>query len=159
MLTDLGESDGLMAAAHILPQLAAAALLNATVNQPGWADGRKLAGRPFAGVTGGLAYYDDPDSLKAAALANPAAILHALDVLMDSLDDLRGAIESGDEAAIHQRLHQAFDAREHWLNERGAAEWLSEGGEAPDLPNLGEQIMQTLFGSRMIDRNKRKEKK
>ncbi len=159
LLADLGESDGLMAAAHILPQLAAAALLNATVDQPGWSDGRKLAGRPFAGVTGGLAYYDDPASLRAAALANPQAVIHALDMLMDSLGELRDEIESGDAEAVSQRLQRAFEARERWLNERGAADWLSEGGEAPDLPNVGEQVMQMFFGSRIADRNKKKKEK
>ncbi len=159
LLTDLLESDGLMAAAHILPQLTAAALLDATVGRPGWADGRKLAGRPFAGVTGGLAYYDDPTSLKAAALANPQAVVHALDMLLASLQDLRDDIESGDESAVIRRLQQAFDAREHWLDERGAAAWLSEGGEAPDMPKAGEQIMQMFFGNRIIDRKKKKEKK
>lgn len=159
LLADLGESDGLMAAAHILPQLAAAALLNATVDQPGWSDGRKLAGRPFAGVTGGLAYYDDPVSLQAAALANPQAVMHAIDMLMASLGDLRDDIESGDVEAVSKRLRQAFEARERWLNERGAADWLSEGGEAPDLPNVGEQVMQMFFGNRIIDRNKKKKEK
>ena len=34
MFTDSVEADGLLAATHVLPQLAAAALLNATVSQP-----------------------------------------------------------------------------------------------------------------------------
>ena len=38
LLADLGELDGLMATTHILPQLAAAAVLHATVDQPGWYD-------------------------------------------------------------------------------------------------------------------------
>ena len=70
MLADIAESDGLMTTAHLLPQLTSAALLDATIDQPGWAEARKLAGRPFVGVTGGLAYYDDPASLKEAVLAN-----------------------------------------------------------------------------------------
>ncbi len=158
LLADLGESDGLMAAAHILPQLAAAALLNATVDQPGWSDARKLAGRPFVGVTGGFAYYDDPASIKAAALANPQAVVHAIDMMLAALQDLRDDIDSGDDPAIERRLKQAFEAREHWLDERGAAEWLSEGGEPADLPNVGEQMMQMFFGSRIADRMKGREK-
>lgn len=156
LLADLGESDGMMASTHILPQLAAAAVLNATVDQPGWGDGRKLAGRPFVGVTGGLAYYDDPVSLQVAALANPQAVVHALTVLMSCLQDLRDDIENGDEAAILQRLQGAFAARERWLNERGAAEWLTEGGEPAELPAVGEQVAQMLFGSRIIDRVKKR---
>jgi prephenate dehydrogenase len=159
MLTDLTESDGLMTTAHILPQLTAAALLEATIDQPGWTETRKLAGRPFAGVTGGLAYYDDPASLKEAALANRSIIIHALEVVINSLKGFRDDIEKSDEQAIADRLNQAFEARERWLNERGAAEWLKEGGDTLELPELGEQILQTLFGNRIIDRNKKKKNK
>jgi prephenate dehydrogenase len=156
MLADMAESDGLMTMAHILPQLAAAALLDATVDRPGWMEARKLAGRPFAGVTGGLAYYDDPASLREAALANRSVVAHALDVMIASLTDLRDDIEKGDEQGIGERLEQAFEARERWLDERGAAEWLKEGGNTVELPELGEQILLTLFGNRIIDRNKKK---
>ncbi len=159
LLADMGESDGMMARSHILPQLAAAAILDATVDQPGWSDTRKMAGRPFVGVTGGMAYFDDPASLHAAALANPQAVVHALDMLMSCLQELRDDIENGDEGGLKQRLQAAFDARERWLNERGAAEWLMEGGEPPELPNVGEQVMQMLFGNRIIDRNKKKPEK
>ena len=75
---------------------------------------------------------------------------------MASLKGMRDDIEKGDEEALKDRLGQAFDARERWLNERGAAEWLREGGDAQELPELGEQILQTLFGSRVIDRVKKK---
>ena len=77
---------------------------------------------------------------------------------MASLKGLRDDIEKGDEAGLKDRLGQAFEARERWLNERGAAEWLKEGGDAMELPELGEQILQTLFGNRVIDRNKKKKK-
>ena len=156
MLADMAESDGLMSVTHVLPQLAAAAVLGATVDQPGWSDGRKLAGRPFVGVTGGLAYYDDPASLLTAARSNPVALVHALDVLLAALRGLRDDIEKGDEQSIRERLQDAFEARERWLNERSAAQWLSEGGESPELPQVGEQLMQIFFGSRIADRTKRK---
>jgi prephenate dehydrogenase len=156
MLTDIAESDGLMTTAHLLPQLTSAALLDATIDQPGWAEARKLAGRPFVGVTGGLAYYDDPASLKEAALANRTVVMHALDMMMAALKGMRDDIEKGDEAALKERLGQAFEARERWLNERGAADWMKEGGNAVELPELGEQILSSLFGNRIIDRNKKK---
>jgi prephenate dehydrogenase len=158
MLTDITESDGLMTTAHLLPQLTSAALLDATVDHPGWLEARKLAGRPFVGVTGGLAYYDDPASLKEAALASRPAVVHALDLMIASLKGMRDDVENGNEEGLKDRLTQAFEARERWLDERGAADWLKEGGNAVELPELGEQIMQTLFGSRIIDRNKNKKK-
>ncbi len=158
MLADLAESDGLMTTAHILPQLTAAALLHATVDQPGWSDARKMAGRPFVGVTGGMAYYDDPASLKAAVLSNPQAVIHALDVLIAALTGLRDDVESGDAEAVGERLQVAYDARERWLNERGSAEWLREGGDSTDVPNVGDQMMQMLFGDSLVQKMKGKKK-
>ncbi len=156
MLTDMAESDGLMTSVHLLPQLAAAALLDATVDQAGWAEARKIAGRPYAGVTGGLAYYDDVASLKSAVLANRDNVLNALDMLMASLNGLRDDIRNGNEKDVEERLQQAFESRERWLDERSTADWLKEGGDQVELPNFGEQVLQTLFGQRIIDRNKKK---
>ena len=118
MLTDIAELDGLMTSIHVLPQLTAAALLDATVDRPGWLEARKLAGRPFTGVTGGLAYYDDPASLQAAALANRPIVMHALDAMIASLKDLRDDIERGDEKGLADRLKQAFElrAKRGWMN-------------------------------------------
>lgn len=158
MLADLAESDGLMTTSHILPQLTAAALLHATVDQPGWGDGRKLAGRPFVDVTGGMAYYDDPASLKAAVLANPQAVVHALDVLIAALTGLRDDVEQEDADAIGERLQVAYEARERWLNERSSAEWLREGGEPADVPDVSGQMMQLLFGQSLAERLKGRKK-
>ena len=44
LFADPVEVDGLMSATHLLPQLLAAALLNATIDQPGWREAQKLAG-------------------------------------------------------------------------------------------------------------------
>ena len=156
MLTDVAESDGLMTSVHLLPQLTAAALLDATIDGPGWMDARKLAGRPFAGVTGGLAYYDDPASLKEAVLASRFSVVHALDVLMAALKGLRDDIENGDEKNVAERLDQAFASRERWLDERTAAEWLEEGGAAIELPDAATQFRHIFFGSSVIDRKKKK---
>ena len=156
MLTDVAESDGLMTSVHLLPQLTAAALLDATIDGPGWMDARKLAGRPFASMTGGLAYYDDPASLKEAVLASRFSVVHALDVLMAALKGLRDDIENGDEKNVAERLDQAFASRERWLDERTAAEWLEEGGAAIELPDAATQFRHIFFGSSVIDRKKKK---
>lgn len=155
LLADFAESDGLMTLIHLLPQLTAAGLVDACVDAPGWLEARKIAGRPFAGVTGGLAYYDDPGSLQAAAMANPPAAVHALDMVIASLKGLRDDIDRGDEESVAERLLHSFEARERWLTERERAEWLSEGGSPAEVPAVGEQVMQMLFGSRIADRNKK----
>ena len=68
LFADPLEMDGLMAATHLLPQLLAAALLNATVDQPGWHEGRKVAGRAYAEGTAPIAFLNDPQSLRTSVL-------------------------------------------------------------------------------------------
>jgi prephenate dehydrogenase len=154
MLTDLAESDGIMATAHLLPQLAAAALVEASVSAPGWPEARKLAGAAFAEVTGGLGYFDDPRSIEVAALGSQVSVVHGLDVLIASLGGLRDDIKNGDHGNVAERLGRSLEAREHWLDERGEAAWLSEGGDTGEAPKLGGQMMQALFGGRIVDRLK-----
>jgi prephenate dehydrogenase len=148
LLSDAAESDGLMAVMHLLPQLAAAALLNATVDQPGWQESRKLGGRAFAVVTAGLAYQDDIDALGMSALHNRENIVRALDVLMAALGGLREDISNSDEAGITARLEQALEGRNRWLRERLAAEWQESTHKPIDIPTFAER----LFGSGYIKR-------
>ena len=58
LFIDPVELDSMMSATHLLPQLMAAALLNATVDQPGWREARMLTGRPFAEATGPAVLFD-----------------------------------------------------------------------------------------------------
>jgi prephenate dehydrogenase len=151
MLTDPVEADGIMTTAHLLPQLAAAALIESAVAPGGWGEARKLAGRPFSTGTASATKFDDPVSVKTAALSNSARVVHGLDVLIAALQGLREAIESGDDKGVGERLLQSQKAREQWLEERLGAKWLMEGNEPVDLPGLGQQITQMLFGGRIAD--------
>jgi prephenate dehydrogenase len=159
LLADLAESDGLMAATHLMPQLMAAVLMEVAEAGSGWLEARKVAGRPFAAVTGGAAYFDDAGSLEIAALANQRALVHGLDVLIAALTGMRQEILDGDQKGVAERLQHSFRARERWLDERGAAEWLGQGADAVEIPELGEQMMRAIFGGRIMDRNKPKKKK
>lgn len=125
----------------------------------GWLGARKLAGRPFAGVSGGLAYYDDPKSLEAAVLSNPSRVAHGLDVLIAALKGLRDDINGQDQAQVAERLRQSFQAREAWLDERNEAGWLTEGHEPVKLPGLSEHITQLLFGGKIAEASRQPEQK
>ncbi len=156
MLTNISESDSLMAAVHLLPQLTSVALIHATIDQPGWAESRKLTGGAFASVTRGAADFDDAASLKTASLANRDSILRSLNLMLASLTALRDEIAEGQEQNLAERFDQAFEARQRWLDERTAALWLQEGGESYDITELGEQVMNMLFGSSIVNRMKKK---
>ncbi len=146
VLADFVESDGLMSVVHLLPQLVAASLLNATIDQPGWLDARKVAGRTYATVTSAIDHQDEIDSLRMAVLQNRANVVHALDVTIAALRGLRDDIEKEDDDGVALRLESASKGRQRWMNERFAAEWTnSKRDEKPDYPSMSERMFGSLF--------------
>jgi prephenate dehydrogenase len=153
LFTDPVEADGLLAATHLLPQLAAAALLHATVNQPGWVEARKVAARPYATVTAALAYHDEAKSLGEAALGNRENVLRVLDAYMGSLQKLRDDISSGEDQTVAEFIEGAVKARDRWLHERTRADWQNPVTETDSTP-FGERVNQMVFG-KWMNRNKK----
>ena len=156
LLMDTLEADGIFSAMHVLPQLAAAALLDATVDKPGWQEARKLAGRPYASVTAGVAYHDDIDSLGETALENRENIVRLLNSYISALIRLRDEIDASDRGAVTAHLEEALQGRIRWFDERIAAEWLKGEAQQIDAPSFGDRVNQMLFGSMVADRTKRK---
>lgn len=154
LLMDTAEADGIFSAMHVLPQLASAALLDATVDSPGWQEARKLAGRPYATVTAGSAYHDDVQSLGEGAISNRENIVRLLNSYITSLINLRDEIESQDREALARRLEDAWKGRVRWFDERTAAEWLKGEAQPIDAPSFGDRVNQMFFGSLMTDRQK-----
>ncbi len=150
LLMDTLEADGIFSAMHILPQLAAAALLDTTVDRPGWQEARKLAGRPYATVTAGAAYHDDVLSLGESAFQNRENVVRLLNGYIASLIHLRDEIDANDREAVKERLEEAWKGRMRWLDERSAAEWLQVEAQPIDVPAFGERML----GSLMTDRQK-----
>jgi len=154
LLMDTAEADGIFSAMHILPQLASAALLDTTVERPGWQEARKLAGRPYAAVTAGAAYHDDVHSLGETALENRENVVRLLNAYITSLIQLRDEIEEQDREAVLERLTNAWRGRVRWLDERHSAEWLKREGQEIDAPSFGERVNQMLFGGIVTNRKK-----
>ena len=154
LLMDTAEADGIFSAMHVLPQLASAALLDATVDSPGWQEARKLAGRPYATVTAGSAYHDDVLSLGEGAISNRENIVRLLNSYIASLINLRDEIESQDREALARRLEDAWKGRVRWFDERTAAEWLKGEAQQIDAPSFGDRVNQMFFGGLVTDRQK-----
>ena len=155
LLMDTAEADGILGSVQILPQLAAAALLDATLDKPGWQETKKLAGRPYAAVTSGLAYHDDATSLREAALENRENVVRLLNSYIASLISLRDEIDSNDRDALGKRLDTAWAGRIRWFDERTEADWLNKEAQRIDAPSFGDRVNQMLFGS-LADRIKPK---
>ena len=151
LFTDLAELDGFLAAVHTLPKLAAAALTNALIQAPGWADRRKLAGNMFAASTalaadGGAALYEE-------ALANRENILHVLDNLIAELAVFRYELDEKN-VALKSHFESAVHSREQWLKERRSGNWLTAEMRTPEMPRFRDHLKQMvgdpakLFGLR-----------
>jgi prephenate dehydrogenase len=145
MFIDPVELDSMMAATHILPQLIAAALLNTTVDQPGWLDARKLAGRPYAAATNASVQFDEANSLSIQAIAAQAYLVRWIDALVENLDMLRQELNSQNTKKLVQELERARIGREKWLREKNALSWAAtESASNIELPNA-RQIFTRMF--------------
>jgi prephenate dehydrogenase len=141
------EIDSLMAATHILPQLVAAALLNATVDQPGWREGRKVAGRAYFETTNPAVLLSEPEAISSSALLNREHVLRWLDSLIASLQTLRSDLVDQNVGGLEGRLQRARRARETWWQQRQAADWQAEESGAAAEARLGSRELQAKTGS------------
>jgi len=156
LVMDVVEADGLIGKMQVLPQLAASALLNMTVDQPGWREAKKISGRPYAAVTAGFADHDDAPSLREYALGNRENTVRLLNEYITSLVDLRDEIAAGERDALAKRLDNSWEGRDDWLNDRFVADWLDRGTDKTDVPAFGKQLTRMFFGSSDRDRLKSK---
>jgi prephenate dehydrogenase len=156
MFVDMAEIDGLMAATHILPQLMAAALSGMTINQPGWLEGRKLAGRSFTKVTDPVVSSGSAEALAAAAIHNAENSTRVINKLIETLMDMRADIEAGDAKALEKRLLEARQGRIGWWTERWAGNWAAkEQAGNIDIPKASEWMGRLVAGYRPKDKNRR----
>lgn len=138
LFADPLEMDGLMAATYILPQLVAAAVLNATVDQPGWREGRKVAGRAYAEITQPVVEVEAPESLRASAILNRENVVRVMDSMLAALHSIRNDIEKQDAKALDERLARARRGREDWWKQRLTADWTGEENPTAELPTASE---------------------
>ncbi len=156
LFVDLYEIDGLMAATHLLPQLISAALLNATLDQPGWLEARKVAGRAFAEVSGPAAHLDDVEALTSATNLNRENVVRKLDDTIAALQGIRRDIADGDTEALSSRLKHAKTGVHQWWEERSSGNWLAE--ELPKAENIptSSDVMSSIFGLGFLRKKKRR---
>jgi prephenate dehydrogenase len=147
LFMDITEVDSLMAATHLVPQLIAAGLIGATVNQPGWAEGRKVAGAPYALGSSALGAIDPPEAIANAAALNREHVIRVLDNVMLMLISFKEKLQDGEYAVLAEQLKQIRDAREDWLGRRFSGEW-DEGPAAAELPTAGDEMRRFILGRR-----------
>jgi prephenate dehydrogenase len=153
VMTDFVESDGLMASAHLLPQLTSASLLNATIGQPGWQEVRKAASRAFYSVTSAFGEHGSADTLSMLSLHNRENSVRVLDNMITALIELRDDIADGNEESLKKRLETAQKGHLNWMAERGKGDWA--GLEKTPVEKIS--VMERLFGSKLGKPSKKEE--
>jgi prephenate dehydrogenase len=142
LFADMLEVDGLMAATHIVPQLMAAALLNATVDQPSWRDAGQMAGRAYAEVSGPIRHLGVPGTLAATAMQNRENVLRVLNSVIASMETLRDDIATEQADMLTKRLERARKGRDQWWQDRHPEENKKE-----DPRYERPSVASTLFGN------------
>jgi len=137
---DQAEVDGLVAASTVLPQLTAAALLNAVIDQPGWREGRKLAGRPFAHATIPILSMEGQKNIAQSAIVNRDNVLRVIDNLIGSLKSIRESIQDGDVESLQNWMQHAVESRQTWIDQRKQNNWANVDNPQPPLPTAGEVL-------------------
>ena len=134
---DLVEVDGVMASAHLLPGLSAAALAETVTGQPGWSDIRKLAGKPYSAATQPLDG-EESSALTEAILQNRTNTLRVLDEYIATLASLRKDIADENKKELQARLERARRGRFQWQLERSKGDWQGvEYGKAGNAKSQG----------------------
>jgi len=141
-----------MSATHLLPQLMAAALLNTTVDQPGWREARMLTGRPFAEAAGPAVLFDQNAALVQAALGAREHVLRNIDNLITNLIDIRHDIRNQDAASLSLHLEKARKGYERWWRERSTGNW----GAVETAPKVELPSVKDIFG-RMVGMRRKKD--
>jgi prephenate dehydrogenase len=151
LFADTLEVDSVMTATHIVPQLLAAALLNATVDQPNWREAGRMAGRAYAEVSGPIEHLGLPGTLAASAMQNREHVLRVLNSVMASLRTLRDDIDARDADTLNQRLERAYTGREKWWQDRHPE---TRKSQAPPFENPS--VASMIFGDLLSSRARRK---
>jgi prephenate dehydrogenase len=145
LFMDPAELDSMMAATHILPELIAAILLNTTVDQPGWYEARKLAGRSYAVVTSALVQSGEATSLSTQAISVQEHLVRWMDALMENLYQTRQLISLKDADKLLEELSRARLGREKWIRERTTANWAAiESAPNIEMPT-SKQVFSRMF--------------
>ena len=144
LFSDPLEVDGFLAATQMLPQLAAAALLNATIDEPGWREARKVAGEIYSEVTMPAMYIEDTESIGRSFLSNRENVLRVLDNFIQKTQSLRSRIADEDAQSLHELLEHARLGRQQWWLERTSGEW-DRQRKMPAIPSRREMLLGSWF--------------
>ena len=151
LFVDALEHDGIMAGVEQLPQIMAAALMQASATSAGWREARRLAGRYFAS---GTSFGANPAGLAYAMRANRENLLLRIRQMQDALEEWAKRIAADpDEAepdALPAALEEAVAARASWEANVALKNWEEQPDRQPPVETTGffRQMLLGNFGGK-----------
>jgi len=121
--TDLDEVEGLISNVILLPELAAAALANSTMLQPGWDDNQRLAGNIYHLALKPLELVNETDDYGISILQNKQNILPILEKFISAMQQIQQMIVNDDHEGLTDLLRDILLTRQEWLNKRKQGKW------------------------------------
>ena len=157
LISDAVEADGLMTAMTTLPKLLAHALVDSTMEKPGWRDAQHMAGQTYALPVASAFDRDDTDGLRAATLANRDNIIRLLDEHIESLLRLRDIIQAEDREMLAKKMRDTQTKAYGWLSARGLEKYqppAKRKEEKQGPQSMGDRMKQMFWGTRKPRENK-----
>jgi prephenate dehydrogenase len=147
LFLDSQEHDGLVAGAQHLAYILSATLLQATTESDGWREMSKFAGRDYLTATELAAR--DPISQRETVLHHRDDLIRWIDISVQTLKELRRAIDRADAEALDTLFKRLAEARAEWLRGEVGAE------PAVDMSEMKGGAMRMLLGG-LADRGGKK---
>ncbi len=121
--TDLDEVEGLIANVILLPELAAAALADSTMLQPGWDDNQRLAGNIYHLALKPLELVNETEDYGISIFQNKQNILPILEKFISAMQQIQQMIVNDDHEGLTDLLRDILLTRQEWLNKRKQGKW------------------------------------
>jgi len=149
---DPDEHDTLIAFTEQLPAILGTALFYTLMKRQGWGDMQQLT-NPNFGVLTRILFDQHPDGLRDEWLGNREILVHALDTMIQTMSEFRGALADNDLDAIEAAVVDASGEYERWLNRRHKGDWDGKPNQSESNFSLmggllGEGLAKRLRGSK-----------
>jgi prephenate dehydrogenase len=155
---DPAEVDGIMATIHTLPALAATGLTETVINQPGWTDIRRMAGRQFVCAMRPLDL-EEPDALAEITRQNRLNTVRLLDEYIATMKSLRDEINGDKNNDFQIRLKGILERRSQWRGARASGEWQSFETLGHKTPTFRDLMMQQIGLGKLLGQDRKKREK
>lgn len=144
-ISDPDEADGISARVELLPRLISTAFVHSTIDQAGWKDNRRSAGKSFASIASVVSQLKDGENAGAEFMLNKENSVTAIDQMIASLMKLRQMITEDDKDGMNKLIKKSHSDQAKWLEQRISGDWEKYIGEKP--PSTKERLG-GLFGIR-----------